>query len=97
MQIYLPIARLLAFYVAARQQLYRATQRFLGHGETRVTDAMARHRGVGRTLLSEVCRLARQAGCRRLELSSHRRRDDAHAFYRSQGFDETHLCFHREL
>ena len=35
-QIYLPMARLLAFYVAARQQLFRSTQRFLGHSETRV-------------------------------------------------------------
>ena len=40
-QIYLPIARLLAFYVAARQQLFRATQRFLGHKETRVPYVIA--------------------------------------------------------
>jgi type I pantothenate kinase len=40
-QIYLPISRLLAFYVAARQQLFRATQRFLGHKETRVPYVIA--------------------------------------------------------
>lgn len=40
-EIYLPIARLLAFYVVARQQLYRSTQRFLGHRETRVPFVIA--------------------------------------------------------
>jgi type I pantothenate kinase len=34
--IYLPVARLLNFYVEASQELYRATARFLGHGEARV-------------------------------------------------------------
>jgi type I pantothenate kinase len=34
--IYLPLSRLLNFYVEASQELYRATTRFLGHGEARV-------------------------------------------------------------
>jgi GNAT superfamily N-acetyltransferase len=55
------------------------------------------HRGVARVLLTEVSRLARQRGCLRLQLRCHRRRDDAHTFYRRLGFDETHLSFDREL
>ncbi|MBK7860377.1 MAG: GNAT family N-acetyltransferase [Archangiaceae bacterium] len=62
-----------------------------------VTDANTRHRGVARALLAEVSRRARQAGAATLYLRCHRRRDDAHAFYRAQGFDETHLTFNREL
>ena len=34
--IYLPLSRLLNLYVEASQELYRATARFLGHGEARV-------------------------------------------------------------
>jgi len=34
--IYLPLSRLLNFYVEASQELYRATARFLGHNEARV-------------------------------------------------------------
>ena len=62
-----------------------------------VTDANARHRGVARVLLADASRRARQAGATRLYLRCHRRRDDAHAFYRALGFDETHLTFDRAL
>jgi GNAT superfamily N-acetyltransferase len=62
-----------------------------------VTEANARHRGVARVLLADVSRRARQAGAARLTLRCHRRRDDAHAFYRGQGFDETALAFDRPL
>jgi GNAT superfamily N-acetyltransferase len=62
-----------------------------------VTEANSRHRGVARLLLADVARRARQAGAVRLYLRSHRRRDDAHAFYRALGFDETHLTFDRAL
>lgn len=57
-QIYLPISRLLAFYVTARQQLYRATQRFLGHSETRVpyVVAVAGSVAVGKSTTSRVLR-----------------------------------------
>jgi len=62
-----------------------------------VTEANARHKGVARVLLADVARRARQAGAQRLTLRCHRRRDDAHAFYRALGFDETHLTFDRAL
>jgi GNAT superfamily N-acetyltransferase len=58
-----------------------------------VTEACARHRGVARTLITDACRSARQAGASKLYLRCNLRRDDAHAFYRAQGFDETHLTF----
>ena len=62
-----------------------------------VTDANARHRGAARVLIADASRRARQAGAGKLYLRCHRRRDDAHAFYRAQGFDETHLTFDRKL
>ena len=62
-----------------------------------VTEACARHRGIARTLITDACRRARQAGASKLYLRCNRRRDDAHAFYRAQGFDETHLTFDLSL
>ena len=71
-QIYLPIARLLAFYVAARQQLFRATQRFLGHSETRVpyVIAVAGSVAVGNSTTARVLRalLARWPDMPKVEL-----------------------------
>lgn len=57
-QIYLPISRLLAFYVTARQQLFRATQRFLGHGDTKVpyVIAVAGSVAVGKSTTARVLR-----------------------------------------
>ena len=62
-----------------------------------VTEPNARHRGVARVLLADVSRRARQSGATKLQLRCHHRRDDAHAFYRAQGFEETHLTFDRPL
>ena len=35
-EVYLPLSRLLNFYVSAQQRLYRDTHEFLGHPEARV-------------------------------------------------------------
>ncbi|MFZ5468537.1 MAG: GNAT family N-acetyltransferase [Myxococcota bacterium] len=68
-----------------------------GHLTSLVVDRRFRHRGVARALLAEIEAVARRSGCTRLHLRSHLRRDDAHAFCRAVGFEETHLDFEREL
>jgi GNAT superfamily N-acetyltransferase len=62
-----------------------------------ITDANTRHRGVARALIVEASLRARQQGATLLYLRCDRRRDDAHGFYRAQGFEETHLTFERPL
>jgi len=52
-----------------------------------VNDAL-RGFGVGAALLAEAERLAWEAGCSQVELSSSERRTRAHAFYERQGFEE---------
>ncbi len=48
----------------------------------------ARRSGVGRALIAEVEREAQVLGCAVIALDSSAWRDDAHIFYRDQGFDE---------
>ena len=62
-----------------------------------VTDAGFRRRGVARKLLEAVEDAARGEGCDLLFLRTNQQRDDSHAFYRDNGFQETHLTFNKEL
>ena len=58
-----------------------------------VTDRAARRHGVGRALTRAAAEIAREAGCEKLYVRTNRRRQDSPPFYRSLGFEETHLTF----
>lgn len=58
-----------------------------------ITDAEARRLGVGRALTEAAAAHAREAGCEKLYVRTHRRRAESPPFYRSLGFQETHLTF----
>jgi len=47
-----------------------------------------RGRGIGREMMKEAIALAAEAGCYKVTLSSNVKRDRAHGFYRSLGFDQ---------
>ena len=47
----------------------------------------ARGQGLGRALVAGVVELARERGCRRIELDANERNDAAQALYRAMGFD----------
>lgn len=49
-----------------------------------------RGRGVGRQLFLWAIDRARERGCRIIQLTTDKRRVDAHRFYRSLGFETTH-------
>ncbi|MHB8878505.1 MAG: GNAT family N-acetyltransferase, partial [Myxococcaceae bacterium] len=67
------------------------------HVTALVADRRYRHRGVARALMAEAQAIARREGCQLMHVRSSRSRDDAHAFYRALGFEETHLTFDKEL
>lgn len=62
-----------------------------------VTAESARRRGVGRLLAARAEAWARQRGASNIKANSHRRRRDAHAFYRGIGYEQTGLRFVKDL
>ena len=62
-----------------------------------VTGQHVRRKGVAQALVRAVEELAREQRCELLFLRSNKRRSDAHAFYRAEGFRETHLTFNKTL
>jgi ribosomal protein S18 acetylase RimI-like enzyme len=58
-----------------------------------VVDDDARGQGIGRLLLRDAERRARQGGAARLEVTSAGHRTEAHAFYRACGFSEGAVRF----
>lgn len=71
-QIYLPLSRLLNLYVSASQELHSVTQKFLGHGATRVPFiiGIAGSVAVGKSTTARVLKalLARWPDHRRVDL-----------------------------
>ncbi|MCR6663383.1 MAG: GNAT family N-acetyltransferase [Luteimonas sp.] len=62
-----------------------------------VVSSGARGQGLGRQLLREAERRARNGGAARLELTSGSQRADAHAFYKACGFGDGTLRFIKRL
>jgi ribosomal protein S18 acetylase RimI-like enzyme len=56
-----------------------------------------RSQGVGRAMMAHAMDLARQAGCYKLVLSSNQKRERAHAFYESLGFQRHGFSFQIEM
>jgi len=52
---------------------------------------------VGRAMMAHAMRLAHEAGCYKLALSSNQKRERAHAFYESLGFQRHGLSFLIEI
>lgn len=62
-------------------------QGYLGHVDELVVDGEHRGQGVGKQLLEHLILVARQRGCRRIELDSAFHRKRTHEFYEKQGFE----------
>jgi ribosomal protein S18 acetylase RimI-like enzyme len=59
-----------------------------GNVDELVVDAAHRNRGVGRLLMAEIEKIARDRGCKRLDLESAAHRTVAHRFYEGLGFEK---------
>ncbi|MBM9594899.1 GNAT family N-acetyltransferase [Roseitranquillus sediminis] len=59
--------------------------------------AHLRGSGVGAAMMRDAEARARAAGCRLVQLTTHRSRTRAHAFYERLGFTASHIGFKRDL
>ena len=62
-----------------------------------VVDEALRGKGIGRELIEEAERVAREKDCRCVEVSSGPRRADAHGFYERLGYEERRRRFQKWL
>ena len=62
-----------------------------------VVERPARHRGVGRLLMEHAEQIGSAAGCEFVELTSAMNRTEAHAFYRSIGYEPNSFRFRKPL
>ena len=69
----------------------------VGNVDELVVDEKCRGKGVGAKLLASLIDLARERGCRRVELDSAHHRKEAHRFYERQGFENRACLFSRIL
>jgi GNAT superfamily N-acetyltransferase len=70
---------------------------YLGHVDELVVDSDYRGRGVGTELLKHLIVIAKERGCRRIELDSGFHRPDAHQFYERHGFENRGYIFSKML
>jgi GNAT superfamily N-acetyltransferase len=62
-----------------------------------VVDGARRGERIGEALMARAVEIAREAGCYKVVLTSHKVRADAHRFYRRIGFTATHEGFRLDL
>jgi GNAT superfamily N-acetyltransferase len=65
--------------------------------ENVVVDGGSRGKGYGELLIRHAVRLARDAGCYKVSLTSNKQRQDAHRFYDRLGFKRSHEAFRMDL
>lgn len=69
----------------------------VGIVENVVVDTAWRRRGIGRLLMEDAVRRAREAGCYKLVLASNKALRPAHSFYESLGFAIQGVAFSLDL
>ncbi|MGH7633904.1 MAG: GNAT family N-acetyltransferase [Gemmatimonadaceae bacterium] len=62
-----------------------------------IVDEEARGKGVGRTLVAAAEAALRERGCAMIEITSNKKRIDAHAFYERLGYTATSFRFAKQI
>lgn len=56
-----------------------------------------RGQGIGKTMLEEACRIAKEQGCSQIEVACNQLREDTHRFYLREGMHNFHYKFSKSL
>lgn len=70
---------------------------YICHVDELVVDNNYRHHGVGTQILHQLIVIAKEKGCRRIELDSAFHRKEAHKFYEKSGFENRAFLFSKIL
>ena len=60
-------------------------------------DAAFRGQGIGKAMLEEACKIAREQGCSQIEVACNQLREDTHRFYLREGMHNFHYKFSKSL
>ena len=60
-------------------------------------DPACRNRGVGKDMVEQACRIARERGCLQIEVACNQLRKDTHRFYAREGMRNSHYKFSKSL
>jgi len=72
-------------------------QGYICHVDELVVDDSYQHHGIGTQILQRLIVIARDIGCRRIELDSAFHRKEAHQFYEKMGFENRAFLFSKSL
>lgn len=62
-----------------------------------VVAAQCRNKGIGKLMLNEACRIAKENGCIQIEVACNQLRKDTHRFYAREGMKNYHYKFSKPL
>jgi ribosomal protein S18 acetylase RimI-like enzyme len=65
----------------------------LGHIDELIVDRNLRKQGIGKNLMAEITKMAKENNCKRIELDSAFHRKEAHQFYKNIGFENRAYLF----
>ena len=69
----------------------------LGFVDELIVDKKFRGQGIGKSLLEKMTSIAKENGCKRIELDSAFHRKEAHVFYEKNGFESRAYLFSKKL
>ncbi|MDR1348855.1 MAG: GNAT family N-acetyltransferase [Prevotellaceae bacterium] len=69
----------------------------LGYIDELIVDENFRGQGIGKTLMAEITKIARENNCKQIELSSAFHRKEAHQFYKNSGYEKRAYLFSKAI
>lgn len=86
-----------AGYISCHVQWLLHHAALIGEIQEMIVSEKFRSKGLGKLLMAELIKIAKSKGIDQLEVTSSKRREDAHRFYIREGFAQSHFKFTRNI